>query len=114
MVLVVVLFALWDASTAEASSLGGERESTASCYGYGDGLAGNLTASGVPFDPESDTVAHKWLPFGTPVAFRVGEAVAVGIVRDRGPYVGDREFDMSCGLMGLLGLPPGVYPVMVS
>ena len=116
-----LLILLWyGAAKAEASEQIGvavgpfERDALVSCYGYGDGFAGQLMASGAPFHPEAPVVAHKSLPFGTPVVFRHGGAEVVGIVQDRGPFVGDREFDLSCGLMRQLGLPPGVYVLGVS
>lgn len=89
-----------------------ERETIVSCYG--EELRGSLQANGEPFDPDALTVAHRWLPFGTPVVFRTGDAYVVATVTDRGPWVGDREFDLSCGAMRALGLPPGVYLVRVS
>ena len=97
--------------SAEASPLEdlAERETVGSCYGYGDGLAGQLTASGEVFDPDAMTVAHRELPFGTLVEFRHADRTVLARVNDRGPFVGDREFDLSCGAMASLGLSPGVY-----
>ena len=89
-------------------------DGVASCYGYGDELGGKLTASGEVFDPESRTVAHNSLPFGTPVVFSyAGRSVDV-TVNDRGPGIPGREWDLSCGAMAALGLPPGVYVLGVS
>lgn len=107
--LFVVLVAFVSMSEAGAS----ERETVASCYGFGDGLAGRLTASGDVFDPLLPTVAHRTIEFGTPLVFRVGEREVLAVVNDRGPFVGDREFDLSCGAMVRLGLLPGVHPVLV-
>lgn len=81
---------------------------TASCYGA---ESGNVTASGEAFNPSGLTAAHRTLPFGTQVLFTYGDASVVATVNDRGPYVYDREFDMTCTAMSILGLPPGVYTV---
>lgn len=66
---------------------------------------GTKTASGVRFYDNSNIVAHKSLPFGTIVHFTNpsnGKSV-VGVVRDRGPYRGNRLFDLSIGLAKELG-----------
>lgn len=96
--------------TSEARAA--EHDTVASCYG--EELAGNLTASGEVFDPNDFTTAHRWLPFGTLVLIRNRESWVVVRVTDRGPFVWDREFDLSCGAMRAMGLPPGVYPVTVT
>jgi rare lipoprotein A len=85
-----------------------------SCYGAE--LAGSPTASGEPFDPSAFTAASPWLPFGTVVGVHAedtGGYVEVTI-NDRGPYVGGRTLDLSCGAMQALGLPIGVYPLWVT
>jgi rare lipoprotein A len=65
---------------------------------YSDSLAGNHTASGVPYDPEALTAAHRALPFGTVLRVtRVdnGRSIEV-VVNDRGPFAGhDRIIDLS-------------------
>ncbi|MGI9526274.1 MAG: septal ring lytic transglycosylase RlpA family protein [Weeksellaceae bacterium] len=64
---------------------------------YGDRFHGRPTASGVPFDMNEMTAAHKTLPFGTKVEITNitnGKSVIVTI-NDRGPYVGKRKFDLS-------------------
>ena len=87
---------------------------TTSCYG--EELRGSPTASGVPFDPDGYTAAHLGYPFGTVLAVTsldTGFTVQV-VVNDRGPYVEDRELDLSCGAMAGLGLWLGVYAVDVE
>ena len=39
--------------------------SLASHYGIGDGYHGQIAANGERFNAYSNSVAHKWLPFGT-------------------------------------------------
>lgn len=58
-----------------------------------------LTASGKRFNPSELVAAHKTLPFGTRVEVtnpKTGQKVNVTII-DRGPYYGDRVFDLSYG-----------------
>jgi rare lipoprotein A len=70
---------------------------------YGPGFAGNLTASGEVFNPQAMTAAHKTLPFGTQVEVCYNGCTTVTI-NDRGPYVGNREFDLSAGAAQAIGL----------
>jgi rare lipoprotein A len=60
---------------------------------------GQQTASGVRFNPEGMTAAHRTLPFGTRVRVTNksnGQSVVVTI-NDRGPFVGGRVIDLSRG-----------------
>ena len=85
----------------------------ASYYGYSH--AGNITASGVPFDPTAFTAAHKTLPFGTQLRVGYGGNSAVVTVNDRGPYVDGRDVDLSQAAAEMIGLTgPGVAPVQVT
>lgn len=87
----------------------------ASSYGYE--LAGNPTASGDLFDPEAFTCAHKTVPFGTHVWVQnnVTQLGAEAVVNDRGPYVGDREWDCSLAVARAIGgLEAGVMDVTVT
>ena len=73
---------------------------------YGEEFAHRLTASGVRFDPNQLTGAHRTLPFGT--RLRVtnllnGRSVLVTI-NDRGPYVSPRELDLSYGAARAIGM----------
>lgn len=72
---------------------------------YGAGLAGNPTASGVPFDPQALTAAHPTLPFGTEVqvCYQGCETVTIN---DRGPFVASRDIDLSRGAADAIGLTP--------
>src|SRR5262245_15148323 len=64
---------------------------------YGAGFHGRRTASGEVFDQGRMTAAHKTLPFGTKLRvtnLRNGRSVLV-TVTDRGPYVRNRQLDVS-------------------
>lgn len=85
--------------------------SVASTYGIGDGFLGGPLACGGRLDSTTPVVAHKTLPCGTRVLFRHDGNRAVGVVRDRGPYVGGREWDLGPALERLLGFNDGVGSV---
>jgi len=73
---------------------------------YGAQFANRPTASGVLFDPEKLTAAHKKLPLGTKVVvtnLHNGRSVLVTI-NDRGPYWGNREIDLSYRAARVLGM----------
>jgi rare lipoprotein A len=78
-------------------------EMTASWYGseYHD----KPTASGEKFDMHKNTLAHKSLPFGTRVRLVNPEngKVAEGVVNDRGPFIKNRQLDVSYALAKQLG-----------
>ena len=64
---------------------------------YGDQFHGRRTANGERFDMNKLSAAHKNLPFGTKVKITNvinGKSVVV-VINDRGPYVKNREFDLS-------------------
>lgn len=83
------------ATSAAASPKAGD---TVRASWYGPGLQGNLMANGEKFDMNDPTVvAHKSLPFGTCLVLKNtanGKRITVE-VKDRGPYVKGREFDLS-------------------
>jgi hypothetical protein len=62
---------------------------------YGPGLYGNNLACGGTLTPGTQGVANKSLPCGTKVTLRHGSHVARVKVVDRGPYAGDREYDLT-------------------
>ncbi len=73
---------------------------------YGPGFHGRATASGERYDQNELTAAHRTWPLGTPVRvthLRSGRSVVVRI-NDRGPYVDDREIDLSYGAAATLGM----------
>lgn len=62
---------------------------------YGPGFYGNRTACGQTLQPSTMGVAHKTLPCGTRLRLRhEGRTVKVKVI-DRGPYHGNREFDLT-------------------
>ncbi|HEY9844423.1 MAG: septal ring lytic transglycosylase RlpA family protein [Candidatus Sericytochromatia bacterium] len=70
---------------------------------YGPGLYGNKTASGSQLTASTVGLAHKTLPLGTRVDVTVNGKTVSAKVIDRGPYVGNREFDLTNGLIKQLG-----------
>ncbi|CAH0306515.1 septal ring lytic transglycosylase RlpA family protein [Roseomonas sp. CECT 9278] len=64
---------------------------------YARHFTGRRMANGGRFDPQSDTIAHRTLPFGTTV--RVTNLnngrTATGVVQDRGPWTRGRIVDLS-------------------
>jgi rare lipoprotein A len=64
---------------------------------YADKFHGRRTASGVPFDMNKYTAAHKKFPFGTKlkVTNEVNGQSVIVEVTDRGPFVKSREIDLS-------------------
>ena len=72
---------------------------------YGPGLYGNGMACGGTLTTNTLGVAHKSLPCGTKLTLRYGgKSVEVEVV-DRGPYVGNREFDLTSATRQRLGFP---------
>jgi hypothetical protein len=70
---------------------------------YGPGLYGGKLACGGTLTAGTLGVAHKTLPCGTKVTLRYrGRRVRVPVV-DRGPFVGNREFDLTAATKHRLG-----------
>ncbi|MEN3322122.1 septal ring lytic transglycosylase RlpA family protein [Mariniflexile soesokkakense] len=72
------------------------KESVHASY-YADKFNGRKTASGEKFDNNLYTAAHKTLKFGTKVKVTntVNNESVIVTVNDRGPFVKDREIDLS-------------------
>jgi len=80
---------------------------------YGPGLYGNRTGCGGVLKPSTVGVAHKSLPCGTKVTLsHKGRSVRVPVV-DRGPYVGNREYDLTSAVARRLSFE-GHGPVLVT
>ena len=95
-------------------ALPSESRSTMLASWYGPGFHGNLTANGEIYNQYSNSAAHKTLPFGTKLRVCYQGCVDVRI-NDRGPYIGDRELDLSRGAAEAIGLiKPGVANVQVT
>ena len=73
---------------------------------YGPGFHGRLTANGEVYNQYAMTAAHKTLPFGTRLKVCLDGCVVVR-VNDRGPYIGNRELDLSYGAAKAIGLFAG-------
>lgn len=83
------------------------RPTTAKVTWYGRRFHGRKMANSDVYDMhDPETVAHKKLPFGTKVLFRNPQngKIIETEVRDRGPYVRGREFDLSKGAARALGI----------
>lgn len=92
---------------------------------YGEPFHGRVAASGLVFDKNAFTAAHKTLPFGTVLRLTNpanGRSVLV-TVTDRGPFVLGRDLDVSEAAARALGMiaagtatlrselaPPGAVP----
>jgi rare lipoprotein A len=70
---------------------------------YGPGFYGNRTACGRTLGRGTLGVAHKSLPCGTKVAFRYNGRTVTAPVIDRGPYAGNREYDLTAETKRRLG-----------
>lgn len=86
---------------------------------YHDSLAGNATASGVPYEPERLTAAHRTLPFGTRLRVTRTDVDLPPVcvtVNDRGPFSGRRRIvDLSrSAAEALRMMGKGVVPVRVD
>jgi len=111
----VVLAGAW--SPASAGPLDGLRRIIGQASWYGSEFASRRTASGNRFDPAALTGAHRTLPLGMKVLvtnLRNGRSVLVTIT-DRGPFLRQREIDLSYGAARVLGmLQQGVARVSIE
>jgi rare lipoprotein A len=71
---------------------------------YGPGFDGDKTASGTTFDADGLSTAHKTLPMGTELVVGYHGRYVPVTVKDRGPYSGERELDLSQRAARALGL----------
>jgi rare lipoprotein A len=72
---------------------------------YGPGLYGGGLACGGTLTPGKLGVAHNTLPCRARVTLRYrGRTVTVPVI-DRGPYAGDREYDLTAATKAELGFP---------
>jgi rare lipoprotein A len=72
---------------------------------YGPGFYGNRTGCGGRLGYNTLGVAHKSLPCGTRVRLRYRGRTVTAPVIDRGPYAGNREFDLTAATKRRLGFP---------
>lgn len=84
---------------------------------YAQPFHGRRTASGSIYNMYDMTVAHKTLPFGTKIHIinpKNGKS-AIAIVTDRGPFIKNREFDVSYGIAKKIDmLQDGVIKAKIS
>ena len=81
----------------------GQGWQTAHASWYGPGFYGNGMAGGGKLQHDSMVVAHKTLPFGTKIQFIWNGRTTTAVVRDRGPFIPGREFDLGPGTAKVLG-----------
>jgi hypothetical protein len=96
-------------SLRRIGSLSAYRPSLASRYD----LYGGALACGGSLGADSMVVAHRSLPCGTKVRIRYRGRAVTATVRDRGPYVGGREFDLAGAVARRLGFD-GVGTIWVA
>lgn len=70
---------------------------------YGPGFYGHGMAGGGKLRRNSMVVAHRSLPFGTKVKIKYRGKVVTAVVRDRGPFIRGRTFDLGPGVAKRLG-----------
>ncbi len=101
---VVVALLIFLASFS--GSVEGAGWQTATASWFGPGLYGQKMANGDVLTPSTWGVAHRTLPFGTPVTFRHSGNVVTASVTDRGPaaWTG-RTFDLTGPVKNALGCP---------
>jgi rare lipoprotein A len=84
---------------------------------YGPYFQGRQTASGEQFEQQDFTAAHPSLPFDTYLKVtnqQNGKSVVVRI-NDRGPYVGDRNLDLShAAAIAIKSDEVGVVPIIAT
>jgi len=76
---------------------------------YGPGFYGNKTADGTVLKRNSLWVAHKTLPLGTKIQFtnpNNGKSIILE-VKDRGPFIAGREYDLTESAAEYLGIKTG-------
>lgn len=72
---------------------------------YGPGLYGGGLACGGTLSPGKLGVANKTLPCGSKVTLRYhGKTLTVPVI-NRGPYAGNREYDLTAATKAKLGFP---------
>lgn len=83
---------------------------------YSDKFQGRKTANGERFDQRKLTAAHRTLPLGSRVRvenIKTGKVIEVR-VNDRGPYVKNRELDLSKRAANELGMKRGVETFRIT
>jgi len=76
---------------------------TARVSWYGPGFYGHTMAGGGQLTPTSMVLAHRTMAFGTRVQINYRGRTVIAVVRDRGPFVAGRTFDLGPGTAKALG-----------
>lgn len=97
-----------DSNLTASSALTSWRTAVASWYG--PGFIGRHMANGEVLKADSMVVAHKTLKLGTKVEIRYNNRTTIAIVKDRGPFIPGRDFDLGPGVRSVLGFD-GVHPI---
>lgn len=92
-----------EAGPSDAARVNVYRPAAASYYG--PGLYGGALACGGVLSPGKIGVANKTLPCGTHLTLRYRHRTVRVQVIDRGPYSGNREFDLTAATRAKLGFP---------
>lgn len=66
-------------------------------------MHGKRTANGERFNPNGMTAAHRTLPFGTMLKLTYQGRTAIVRINDRGPFVRNKQLDLSRGAAQQLG-----------
>lgn len=114
-VLVGVLVCLVAVPVVPATEVVLSRQGVASFYA--NSLHGRKTASGEPYNKDDFTAAHRRLRFGTRVRVTnlLNQQTVDVTINDRGPFVKNREIDLSYAAARELGLVKrGVAPVRID
>ena len=102
-----------DAANARAVKRVGKVRSYRAALASRYDMYGGALGCGGTLGYDSMVVAHKTLPCGTKVRIRYRGRTANAVVRDRGPYVGGREFDLAGAVARKLGFN-GVGTIWVT
>jgi rare lipoprotein A len=101
---------------AVATESPGQAQRGQASFYHPERFTGRPMANGEPFDPGSNSAAHRTLPLGTVAEvtnLRNGESRTV-VIEDRGPYVRGRIIDVSPRTADELGMrESGTAPVEV-
>lgn len=104
-----------DTAKVEVLKLKSFKENVHASY-YHDKFNGRKTSSGVRFDNNKYTAAHKKLPFGTKLKvtnLASGKSVIVEVI-DRGPFAKSRELDLTRKAFMEIAKNKGVGVMMVN
>lgn len=112
----LVLLSCSSTSTNGHKQQGGYTESGKASF-YAMKFQSRKTANGERFNQQSNTAAHKKLPFGTKVKvtnIKNGKSVIVRI-NDRGPFIAGRIIDLSRSAFSRIGhLDRGILNVRIK